>query len=421
MRKASLCLALTLMPLAPTFGQASKRLAIVDAETEFVSDEQRAELLESLRDRFAVQSAAKVISASEIESRLVSKDPLENETKQLRESHEARATEIEKNIEEAKRYYLASQFDEALTILSAALESLNGAVLALGPETVTEILHLSAACYFFNGDESKAKIQLASLLDLDSGAIVDAQRFPPPFVELFNQVKAERRYSWQSLERSSAAKGIRGKLLGFPLNISENNSVNLSLPLKHPIWGTKTVVLEADGFAPLLFAVDLVPSKFEFRPLSGARMSTKGLFKPIGNSTAPVEIKRIASELSADIVLLLQAARESDSQWALQGQLLELQTNVTSPTIDAKAMDMGASIEKLVSGLLDYISYEGRVLPEKNVPPEDIEEIAAAKPVYKTWWFWTLLGAAAVGAGVGGYLVLNQDDSVGVTINRAGQ
>ena len=92
-----------------------------------------------------------------------------------------------------------------------------------------------------------------------------------------------------------------------------------------------------------------------------------------------------------------------------------------SPVIDVKALEMSSAVEKLTSGLLDFLSSDGRILAEKIVAPDESVEIQAGSPFYKKWWFWTIVSVAAVGLGTGGYFLLNSDDSVGVTIHRAGQ
>jgi hypothetical protein len=83
----------------------------------------------------------------------------------------------------------------------------------------------------------------------------------------------------------------------------------------------------------------------------------------------------------------------------------------------------GARIDYYVRALDDA----GSVLAESGAPtlpfhlqvadPAAAARVAAAKPgpFYTRWWFWTLVGAAAVGAGAGTY-VATRPESV-YTIN----
>jgi len=46
--------------------------------------------------------------------------------------------------------------------------------------------------------------------------------------------------------------------------------------------------------------------------------------------------------------------------------------------------------------------------PVDQIPVEPVAEVKKA-PFYKTWWFWTIIGVAVVGAGTAAGVIATQD------------
>jgi len=399
--------------------QASKRLALVDLESDFLSPEDKAQALNLLSQRFRDLRTLSTMRMDEVHAKLQQKNKVRAEVEKVRAGQANKKIEIERSLEEAQKYYLASQFEEAITLLNGSLLALNAAALVMNPELPTAILKLLAASHYFQGNEPQARFQISALLDLDPSALIDAQKYPPNFIELFNQIKAETRQSWEVLQLASNVKGIRGHFMGHKIEITEGETIGLRLPVRNPFWGSKAVVLEADNFAPILFALDRPPTSLEFVSIEDQKTSTSGLLRPIGNSTAPMELKKLVLLLGADVVFLGALERAENGRLQMSGQWLEEPSGRSSPVVRVAARDIPNVVEKLVSEMLDYISPDGAVLGEKFVPYEERPEMAVGKPFYKTWWFWTIAGAAIVGTGVGTYLLLNQSDTVRVRVSPA--
>ncbi len=405
--------------IAAASAATPRRLAIVEIETDYLGDDEKAEILKGLKRRLAVSQAYQGIPDAELKAAFSKPNPLRLKVEETIKEHAQRYGEIQEQLKEAERLYAASEFEKSVTVLESSFLSLNSAVLALQRDLPVEILTMLAASEFFLDHQAKAKVYLGSLLDLDPGAILSAQKFPPEFLELFNKVREDIRYTWQILERPSNVKGVQGKFMGQSIEIEEGETLKVNLPLGHPVWESRAVVLEAEGYAPIIFSLAKPPKKLEFVSIQDERANLKGLFKPIGNSTAPTELRRVSSRLKADLVLLASAERLESGSIKLNAQWIEEGTGVTSPVVEAKDPSIATVVEKVSSRLLEFISPDGRVQSEKFVSFEDEPRAAVKRPYYQTWWFWTLLGVATVGGATGSYFLLKKDDRLKVQLQPA--
>lgn len=424
--RSCLCALLIVALVLPSFlsvsvgAQTGRRLAVIDVDAEFISPEEKTELLRLVKLRMENQRALSLIRDEEINSLTATKNSVRDDVERVKAEHIQRHQELEKALAEAEKYYLASQFEEAIPVLEGALLNLSGAALVMTPELPSAILKLLAACQYFVGKENSSKISMATLLDFNDAESLDPQKFPPPLIDLFNQVKRENRFVWPVVQLSSNVKTVRASLWGKPLEVQSSDGIILSLPQNHPILGSKAIVLEADDHAPIVFIADKAPQELKFVSTLDRRLPTRGLFRPIGSLTPPVELKRLVANVKADVVFLGSAERLQDGSIVLEGQWLEDKTNRTSPVVRAQNRRIADAVEVLMSQLMDYLSPEGIVLGEKSVPYEERPEEVVGKPYYETWWFWTVVGvAAATGLGVGGYFLFKPDDKLKVRIQPA--
>ena len=82
--------------------------------------------------------------------------------------------------------------------------------------------------------------------------------------------------------------------------------------------------------------------------------------------------------------------------------------------------DDGFSFEYYVSTAdaagLELLTVGGATSPLNIAVAPD--SVADARPVYKTWWFWTAAGVVAAAAGVGGYLLYDKATELPETDGR---
>jgi Skp family chaperone for outer membrane proteins len=397
------------------FAQSQRRLGVVDIESSVLSPQERESLLEALRARAAKKSTYKVLSSDEIRSKLHEKNPLRVEYEKNLSDQETLKTEFEAKIQDGKNDYLASRFEEATALFDEAWAGLKNLSLVIRPEWPIEILKLRAASYFFLGEESKARADLATLLDLDPSAALEVDRFPPSFVQIFNSVQSEPRYVWQVWQPQTSDRGVSANLLGVALPVIEGDKgLTIRIPRNHPVLGNQTIVLKREGSVPIVESFEKLPSVVQFRSLGDRTHPTQGLFAPLlpGNSP-PKEFKWFEENLQLAASFLGSVHRDTRGAWVLEGQLLESKTLRASMIATSSGEDLKALAEQVVDQLLGSVSKSGEVIVER--PPvfsgETVQksDLRSPKAFYKTWWFWTLAGVGVAGASVGTYFLLNPE------------
>ena len=130
-----------------------------------------------------------------------------------------------------------------------------------------------------------------------------------------------------------------------------------------------------------------------------------------GNLPEAHRLYKLAYEVHPDPALLYSIARVLHKQ----GQASEaapfyrqfLDSGMSAPEQTSKAREYLAEIEKATPTALDgavtstsSIAVVPEGAPGKNVPVPDRAR-ADKKPIYKAWWFWTIVGGSAAAVVVG--------------------
>ncbi len=409
--------------------QSVKRLGIIDIETDILTDTDKATLVQFLKDRFSKERMFTLISDQELEDALVEPNRLQAQVEQLKSEHQNRLNELRAHFEEAQKYYQASQFEEAINLLESSWGALKTASLVMDPAFPPEILKLLAACYFFIGKEGKTQEAFATLLDLDSDALLSTQKFPPVLQEIFAKVKKQKRFAYRVWHADSEVHGIRANLLGFPIRFQDSQKISFSLPLEHPILNSQVLVIEKEGYLPLVLSLKSLPKDLHWQSLKEKRTTTKGLFRPIGGNTASPELKNLISKLNLQMVLLASVGRDSAGRWFVRGQLMEEPTGQTTAIVQKNNRAIRDALTEMSNDLLAFVSPEGSLMQAPRAPANAVQNPyrrptapltkssepnieASNVPFYKKWWFWSIVGVAAVGAGVGTYFLLKPEDEL---------
>ncbi len=410
------------LAFGPVFAQSVKRTGVIDVDSDVLSDADKASVIAFVKDRFAKETYLSLVRDEEIDENLVEKNRLRAQVERLRLDHENRLADLKTQFNEALKFYQASQFEEAIGVLEAAWSSLKTAALVMDTTLPSEILKLLAACHFFMGEESKSKQEFVTLLDLDPESLLSAQRFPPALQELYGKAKAEKRFERKFWTVGSSVQGIRANLLGYPIDFQEGEKTSFKIPLGHPILGDQVLVVEKEGFVPLLISLKSLPTTLNWQPTSDQRQSTKGLFSPVGSLTPPVELKKIIQKLNLDLIFLNHVGRDPSGKWMVKAQLLEQPSGRTTPIVQRVNASLREALTEICNELLSYVSPEGAILTNPQRRAAEAQAQAAEKaqvsaesgedrPFYKTWWFWTIVGVGVAGAGVGAFLLLKPEDS----------
>lgn len=402
--------------------QTNKRLGVVDVETDGLLAPEKIQLLEMFRKRLAEQRILLVVRQEEINSYLVQKNPLREKIKAEILLQENRLSEAKQLLQEGWRYYRASQFGESINVLESAWKALDSAPLVVDLNTVLEILGLLVSCHFFEANEDQALSYMKTILDLSPAHFLDVKKFPPPVVDFFNEAKKEDRYIWKNVEIAGDLEGAMGKFLGRGIPIRSNT---ISLPSDHPDLGTKPIVLYKENVAPVVYQMDKLPSRIEFESLGDKRVSTKGLFMPMGEFvTPPLPLKSLLQKMNLSVALLAFATKDLNQNYVLKGQWLETRTSRTSPVVEKRGQSLEKTVDQTVEELLKYISPDGQVMSDVNLSSGNVGapfaeiEASSSKAFYKTWWFWTLVGVGVAGVGTGSYFLFKPDDTLKFSVSE---
>lgn len=397
--------------------EGKKRVGVVDLESNFGSFEERRNLLNAIRARLAAKLNWYVLSEQETESRLVQSSAIKSDLEHELQDQEKRKAEVKGLLEQGKNFYLGSQFEDAVRSLDSAFKSLNSIALVVTPELPLEILKYLAAAHFFLGEEEVAKSFLSASLEVDPSAAVETDRFPPPFIQVFNSIQSSQLTSWDLWQADASVSGLRAKFLGIELKVTEEKGkISLKVPRGHSVLGSQMLVLFKEDFKPSSFLLANLPSSVRLDTTQSSRRPTKGLFVPlVPDVTPPTELKWFQDQLQVSNLFLGSVFKDTEGHWSARVQVLEAKTNRLSAIVSSTHENLSTAVDQAVDQLL--LSVDRDSAPPKSISAGRSSEATLSpsdsEPAfYKTWWFWTLAGGVAAGAGVGTYLLLNQKDSL---------
>lgn len=399
---------------------ATRSIGFVDLDSKSLSQEQRSEAKIQFLKSLSGVGGFRVIAESEIQVAIVKKNPLREEVKKFAADQKKKQADLASQLEAARKSYLASEFDFCRDTLEKALKSSNEALLGLNPDVPFQILELLSATEFFLGNQERAQLLLAAILDLDPSYVVDTQKFPPEFNDLFNEVRRQPRFPMEWVQVSpNIIDGARVSFMGQMVSTKNEKGFFVEVLKGHPFWGKKGIVIEREGYAPILLDLHELRSDLEFVSLEDRTVAVSGLLKPIGNSTPSPELKRFIRSLKADLFVLASVERFGSGDFQVEAQWIENQSLRASPVVTASSDNLERSVERAVSELFDYLSPLGYVMTEKLAVVEEGPIVTHSKPWYKEWWAWALAGALVAGAGTGGYFLLKPEDNLRVRVGAA--
>jgi len=107
---------------------------------------------------------------------------------------------------------------------------------------------------------------LDSLLDFRSLVSLSADRFPPIWSSYLIPSDSKIALPGKFGRLLLTKKVVTAFLLGTQVPvIEETNKLTIRLPLKHAFLGTQNVVLKKEGFVPLVYSLDQLPTQIPIR------------------------------------------------------------------------------------------------------------------------------------------------------------
>jgi hypothetical protein len=141
---------------------------------------------------------------------------------------------------------------------------------------------------------------------------------------------------------------------------------------------------------------------------------------------------QVASKLGAQVLVLAQSTRMSNSEISITAQLFDVRTREFSriervETVSGKA---DTASQDVAQRLLRNLTPDGMVATESSagasaVAREEVVPIVEPPAKYpsertaitKKWWFWTAIAVVVVGGGLGAFLLLGRKDAAFNVLN----
>ena len=400
------------------------RVAIVDFGFDGKDTNDRAVIRSVIEKMAAERSPIPVMSSEEVAEKLLVKNRV-REKLEIRKTDETnRYASLRSQLEEAKRIYLGSRFSEALSRFNLIFRSLDSIPTSLELSFTEDVLQYMASTEWFLKNERAARQYLSALLDLDPLFVIDSQRFPPPIISLFSEIKSQARYPKRRLTFRTDATEVSAKFLGQPWEVERGPDQlwSIYLPIGHPILGSKAVLLTATNAAPVISEIARVPSEIKFESILDQRYSTQGLYSVLNNSTPSPRFLEVSRVVGSSVIFLGDFIQDLKGQWTARAQWFDLNSLQGSVVVSQEGSEVQSVSSLLLARAVELLNPEG-IRPEallRNQISSDAQPREEPKtPYYKTWWFWTAMGVATVGAGVGGYYLFKPTENLRFRVQEA--
>lgn len=292
----------------------------------------------------------------------------------------------------------AKKFDEAAKRLAEVLPFIKKQELA--DAMVGRALALAEA-----GNTTEAKKQFVRVLIWRSDYVYDTAKLPPQHLRIFEEAQKDvARLRPGSLRIQSKPEGAQAFVDGKYYGLTPCVAGNLTA-------GEHYVTFKKEGYLKAATPA-VVPARKEKRLEVTLKQNDKYLLieqtvqvidKSIGEPTVPAEMDTFRQVLFVDVIVFVRARPKEGNPGEIDvaGYLYDLRTKKWVSQMN-KAMaqaDVETQAGTLAQGLSAAINLSGELA--RPVEPE-LPQQHMRKPLYKTWWLWTAVGAvAAAGLGTG--------------------
>jgi hypothetical protein len=328
------------------------------------------------------------------------------------------------NFVRGKRLYEQLEVDEAIKALSLAVNGYRELIPTLkdNRELLSSHLYLGMALVIRGSlPEGKAYIRQMIILDPSRAKhLLPQKEFPPKIVQLHRELTQE--VSKGPVGSISITSNPSGATVYFDAVQQEPTPLKMqNVPV-----GEHFIVLEKKGFGRFNRRIDVKAgentvdeSLQNFEPLAPYPYAKRS--DPVAND----QLRKIASTTQSSLLILGNFAEDAAKPTASvqlydarSGEFSKIETvNVDKAKMKKSAeelakkisnnvTDAGLVVAQIQPGANDTTTYVGSLKTEPSKSPAATSQLAEENsPFYKTWWFWTIVGAAAV---TGGVLVLTR-------------
>ena len=294
----------------------------------------------------------------------------------------------------------------AIKRLSTAVDELSTVLPFIKKQELADAMCALGVAYFQQGDKKEAKATFVRLLVWRADHVYDTEKFPPSVLSTFEEAKkALEKMKRGSLEIRSEPAGaqvyVDGKYIGITPAVAEGLVV-----------GEHWITFKKEGFRKSVLSVGVSP---KYQQTVTAMLERSGKYLLVEQAIAAVE-KIVGQDKLDDTadnfkdfllldhgVFVKATAGAQPNTLNIDTFLYDLRTRerLKKVTRTVTADSPGQDVAQIVEALYTKISYEAELtVPKEAEPPKQIKR----KPIYKRWWFWTIIGVAAGGVIAAGVL-----------------
>lgn len=339
----------------------------------------------------------KVVSASrqlEVFAGEIPTDAIEEAKKALQKALEL--------LESGSHKQAIAAFSQARLLQGKVLNHVKKADLALGQLG-------QAIAYFHNRLHDLSHRTLVDLFSWRPTLKVDTSSLPKPFLALVDRAKRE------------AKKGPRGTLVvqtrpaGASAFLNGQSVGKTPLELDGVPVGTHYLTLRKTGYFKLTMALKVpTPGKVEYayalkqnEKYLLLEQALKRSWPDFGKARATAAMEELKTLLGVDQIVLVRPAPPSEAGVKTESCLYDLRTGNLLKRLTGTLPLKGKGGEEYAQNLYIGVRADG-TLPDPGA--EKVDTGPGRKPIWKRWWFWTAVGAAAVAAVTGIAVPLSMRD-----------
>ncbi len=300
----------------------------------------------------------------------------------------------------AKRAYENIEFDSALTYLKQARRYSK-------PEMLREIFFMEAVIYQSLQQIKKAVFSLKAYI-LFQGRTPDSAIYPPELIQLYKRARL-------SLEKSERVNLTISPVtqITTPIEIRINGKASNSTQYVQPgYYFVEVDQLGTQRFAELVY-VGRRGKRMRVRLNSASHKALVSEALQVENkSDRNLLFQILQKRTKTDGVLLLENQK---AEFFVAGQVVWSNSRIQNDRL--ASLDI-QKIKKVLGSESSSMIASLAHTPSANGTNTNIKSESASW--YQTWWFWTLVGAAAAGAG-GAVYMMNQGGDQPETIHLSVQ
>ncbi len=312
-------------------------------------------------------------------------------------------------VEEGRR--LLAEGEKALSLreigpatrqLRQAAEVLSKVLPFIKKQELAEAMVALAVTYCEGGDKRACRAQFQRLLTWRSDHKYDPNKFSEKHLALFEEVKKElataKRGSLEIRSDPPAAQAyVDGRYVGVTPAFAEGLLV-----------GEHFVTLKREGYRK---AVQPVTVSAKVQETVELKLERSGKFllveqalnaveRQLGHDRLDADVDNLKEVLYLDHAVFVRARRTKPGHIRVESHLYDLRSRRRLATETREIAD--GEGDKMLAQQAAALYVNVRYDAELEAPKDEPIPLARAgrKPIHKRWWFWTVVGAVAVGVAV---------------------